>query len=78
MTSFQQSLYAQVQSYMSIFQYLHHGEQVVKACIENGTHHIDTSGEPLVCKDKLHTVKPVLNSNSTVNNTLWLLNAGQK
>ena len=30
------------------FQYLQHGEQVVKACIENGTHHIDTSGEPLV------------------------------
>ena len=22
---------------------------MVKACVENGTHHLDISGEPLVC-----------------------------
>lgn len=28
--------------------YRHWGEQVVKACIQSGTHHVDVSGEPQV------------------------------
>jgi short subunit dehydrogenase-like uncharacterized protein len=31
--------------------YRHWGEQVVKACIENGAHHVDVSGEPQVCNN---------------------------
>lgn len=29
--------------------YRHWGEQVVKACIAGGAHHVDVSGEPQVC-----------------------------
>lgn len=29
--------------------YRFYGEPVVKACIENGTHYVDVSGEPEVC-----------------------------
>ena len=29
-----------------LFKYRFFGEQVVKQCIESGTHHIDVSGEP--------------------------------
>ena len=32
----------------SFLQYRFYGEQVVKACIENGAHHLDISGEPQV------------------------------
>jgi short subunit dehydrogenase-like uncharacterized protein len=29
-------------------QYRFYGEQVVKACVEGGAHHLDISGEPAV------------------------------
>ncbi len=28
--------------------YRHYGEPVVKACVENGSSHVDVSGEPVV------------------------------
>ena len=34
--------------FLFLFQYRFYGEQVVKACIENGAHHLDISGEPQV------------------------------
>lgn len=33
-----------------IFQYRFYGEQVVRACVEGGAHHLDISGEPAVSK----------------------------
>lgn len=32
-------------------QYRFYGEPVVKACVENGAHHIDVCGEPQVCHE---------------------------
>ncbi len=32
----------------SLFQYNYYGNQVVRACIEEGASHLDISGEPLV------------------------------
>lgn len=40
--------------------YRHWGEQTVRACVENGTHHVDVSGEPevkaaLLCRCQIFT-----------------------
>ena len=35
-------------SFSLSLQYRFYGEQMVKACVENGAHHIDISGEPQV------------------------------
>ena len=53
------------------FQYRFYGEQIVKACIENGCHHVDISGEPQVClysksgHSKIDTTK-VLKTNGSL------------
>lgn len=39
-------------------QYRFYGEPVVKACVENGAHHIDISGEPQVLKYSTDTIRP--------------------
>ena len=36
--------------------YALYGEPVVRACIENKTHHIDISGEPVVNKAGIHII----------------------
>lgn len=35
-------------------QYKLFGEPVVKTCVENGTHHVDISGEPQVYSPTMH------------------------